>query len=515
MLDGVTTAVNRDVPWARLDVRHQAARRVCRRIYRVTALSAPLAFGVHNNNLVNFLRGVRERVFAVQRGTELVMPPRPHPGAFERELSTEARTLDRMASSTTPYTYDQFVDTYAGRRRTVYQMAVDSLVARAVNRRDAQSRSFLKAEKIAFYLKDDPAPRLIHPRDPRYNVEVGRFVKRIEHNVYHHIDEMWGDRTVLKGYNAGQVAGILSRKWQSFKRPVAIGLDASRFDQHVSVEALKWEHERYLAHFNGHDREVLRELLSWQLQTKCVGRCDDATIRYTVDGMRFSGDMNTGLGNCLLMSSMVHAWCRIRGVKAQLGNNGDDCVLILEAGQVTALDLQGMCAWFESLGFTMKVEPTVDVFERIEFCQCSPVWAGDRYVMVRKHGHAMAKDCISLKPLNSRKLFDRWRNSIGLCGISLTGGVPVQQSFYCAMRRGAGDGKLDDPTMETGFARMARGMSREVQAITAESRLSYWLAFGVSPDEQVALEKWFERRHLEYSFTQAEGTNACPLELSL
>lgn len=479
-------------------------------------MSPPLAYGVHNNNLVNLKRGLRERVYAVESDGVLVEPPRPKPGVFDVELATEARELDRSSFPTARYTYEEFVDTYSGRRRTVYQNAVTSLTTLPVRRQDANSMSFLKAEKLALWSKGDPAPRLIHPRDPRYNVEVGRFVKRIEHEVYHAVDHMWGDRTILKGYNAADVARILRGKWDSFDGPVAIGLDASRFDQHVSVEALKWEHQRYLRYFRGRDREELAQLLDWQLRTKCFARCDDGRIKYTVDGMRFSGDMNTGLGNCLLMSSMVHAWCRRRGVRAKLGNNGDDCVLILDGRQVGQLDLSAMCRWFRMLGFTMKVEDTVDVFERIEFCQSHPVWAGEDWVMCRAHRRAMAKDCISLKPLDSRRVYDKWRRAVGLCGASLTGGIPVQQDFYHALMRGAGDQALIDPTLETGMAMLARGMSRTYAPPTAASRYSYWLAFGITPDEQVALEGFLGQVHLGYTCPiPAEGTRRCPTELTL
>lgn len=516
MVRGVTTDVTRDVPWARLDTLTWVPRREGRRIYRVSGLSPPLSFGVHNNNLVNLTRGIRERVFAVESGGRLMQPPRPDPGFLARELATEARKLDGLAPPTTRYTYDEFVDTYTGRRRSIYQAAVASLASLPVHRRDASSKAFLKAEKIAFYAKEDPAPRLIHPRDPRYNVEVGRFVKRIEHGVYHAVDQMWGERTILKGYNAADVARILRRKWDRFDRPVAIGLDASRFDQHVSVDALKWEHDRYLAYFVGHDREELARLLSWQLSTKCFARCDDGRIKYTVEGMRFSGDMNTGLGNCLLMSSMVHAWCRQQGIDAELGNNGDDCALILDARQVGQLNIDAMCQWFRKLGFTMKVEEVVDVFERIEFCQSNPVWAGDAWVMCRKHRHAMAKDCISLKPLDQRGVYDQWRRAVGLCGLSLTGGIPVQQDFYAAMARDSGARALEDPTMETGMAMLARGMSRTLSPPTPEARYSYWLAFGVTPDQQEALEGFLGGVHLGFTPPiPAEGTSRSPTELLL
>lgn len=473
-----------------------------------------MLFGVHNNNLDNLKRGIRERVYAVEIDGGLDEPPRPGPGVFDRELAMEAAVLDRLASPTTRYTYDEFIDTYTGRRRLVYQGAVATLATLPVHRGDAGSKSFLKAEKLALYRKGDPAPRLIHPRDPRYNVEVGRFLKKIEHEVYHSIDRMWGDRTVLKGYNASDVARIIRAKCDQFDDWVCIGLDASRFDQHVSVPALKWEHSRYEPYFHGRDREELRRLLRWQLKTKCFARCDNGRVKYTVKGMRFSGDMNTGLGNCLLMSSMVHAWCRRRGVDARLGNNGDDCVLIMSARQVEQLDLDGMCRWFRELGFTMKVEDKVDVFEQIEFCQAHPVWAGDEWVMCRKHGHAMAKDCVSLKPLDNKSVYDMWRRSVGLCGLSLTGGIPVQQEFYAAMARGAGLKSLSDPTLETGMAMLARGMRREMSPPTPEARYSYWLAFGVTPDQQEVLEEFLGGVDLAFlPPIPAEGTKRCPTEL--
>lgn len=478
-----------------------------RRFYRVTALCPGLRFGVHENNLVNLLRGIRERVFAVEGPEGLQSPPRPDPGLFEEQLAGFAKAFDRLSPTTTRWTDEQFCSTYSGRRETVYRDAAASLQQLPVRRQDARSDSFLKAEKIPFYAKSDPAPRLIHPRSPRYNVAVGRYLKRIEHDVYRQVDDVWGERTVLKGYNAAQVGAIMASKWGKYKHPVAIGLDASRFDQHVSVDALRWEHKRYLGFFRGTDREELARLLGWQLSTKCVARCRDGRVKYQVDGMRFSGDMNTGMGNCLLMSAMVHAWCNGK-VRASLANNGDDCVLILEQAQLSSLRLQEMVEWFKRLGFTMKVEKPVFDLEQVEFCQTHPLYDGERWLMVRKHRHAMSKDCISIKPLDNRKVFDAWRKSVGLAGLSLTGGIPVQQEFYCAMMRGATGKTLErEPTLETGFMRLARGMDRRWAAPSPEARYSYWLAFGVLPDEQVALENWYRAVQLEYRPAQAEGAS--------
>lgn len=513
---GVTTGISRDVPWARLAVRSLAGKQNIRRIYRVSALSPPLLFGVHENNLVNLLRGIRERVFAVEIDGRLEKPPRPESGRVETELAGFAKAFDKLSPPTTPWDTDTFCGTYVGRRETVYREAAESLQRQPVRRADANSDSFLKAEKIPFYAKADPAPRLIHPRSPRYNVAVGVFLKKIEHDVYRQVDKVWQSRTILKGYNAHEVGRIMAKKWAKFRKPVGIGLDASRFDQHVSAQALRWEHARYLGFFRGIDRETLAELLSWQLSTKCVARCKDGKVKYRVDGMRFSGDMNTGMGNCLLMSAMVWCWCRKQGVKAQLANNGDDCVLIVEEGQLSQLDLHQMVKWFHTLGFTMKVEEPVRDLERVEFCQTHPIFDGDDWVMVRKHRHATAKDCVSIKPLDSSSVFDKWRLSVGLAGLHLTGGIPCQQEFYVAMARGAkGEALRGDPTLETGFMRLARGMDRCYSEPSPAARYSYWLAFGITPDEQVALEQTYRGRSLAWLAPREEGIVTPDSELLL
>lgn len=477
--------------WARLAIKRCVAKTTTERQFcRVTALSPGLRFGVHNNNLVNLVRGINERVFAVETDRGLGPPPRPDAGVFWDELRHFSRQFGKRVVVTTPWSHDEFVATYEGRRATIYRAAADSLCCEPVNRRDASSNAFMKMDKVPFYQKDDPAARLIHPRDPRYNVEVGVFIKKIEHDVYHAVDDVFGSRTILKGYNAKQVGGIMYGKWNRFRQPVGVGLDASRFDQHVSVDALRWEHAQYLKFFRGCDRERLATLLSWQLRTKVRARARDGSVKYEVHGMRFSGDMNTGLGNCLLMCAMVWSWARRQAVNIELANNGDDCVVVMEADDLARFDLHEMRAWFRTLGFTMKVETPVYDLEKIEFCQSHPINTGDGWLMVRKHRHAMAKDCVSLKPLNGPKVFDKWRLAVGLAGLSLTGGVPVQQDFYTAFMRGAKGAKLEnDLSLETGFMRFARGMSRRYVPPSEVARYSYWVAFGVTPDEQVALER--------------------------
>jgi hypothetical protein len=69
-----------------LTVRRWAPKRTERRVYVIRGITPGLRFGVHNSCVDNLLRGIRERVYAVEDGGRLVAPPRPGPGVFEQEL---------------------------------------------------------------------------------------------------------------------------------------------------------------------------------------------------------------------------------------------------------------------------------------------------------------------------------------------------------------------------------------------------------------------------------------------
>lgn len=469
-------------------VTHTGAVPKTRSVYRLSGVAPPVEYGVHNNNLSNLVRGLQERVFFVEEQGQLVPPPRPAPGVFAARMKEfKDRLLGKMEMAA-PCSLDEFVKMYAGdRRQKVYAQAVESLRFRPVEMKDACLTTFVKAEKINFTAKSDPAPRVIQPRTPRYNAMVGCYLKRLEKAIYRGIAEVYGDTTVLKGQNAEGTAALLRSKWESFQDPVAVGLDASRFDQHVSKDALKWEHSVYEKCFYPQYRGELRQLLKWQLLNKGFARATDGFVKYQVEGCRMSGDMNTALGNCLIMCGLVHAYCEQVGVRVKLANNGDDCVVFMERRDLVRFS-GGLKAWFREMGFTMKVEEPVRVFERIEFCQTNPVCVDGTWRMCRNFYTAMAKDSTSVLPLERGG--GKWAHSIGVCGMALAGGVPVFQEFYNALiRAGSGAGFGKHPALEGGFAIMSNGMHAEYTAISDSTRVSFWEAYGILPTEQLILEE--------------------------
>lgn len=465
-------------------------------------------YSVHANNATNLARGITERVLYVLRGQGLDKPPQPKKGVFQRLSALRGRLIKRMPP--TPIVpLSDYPALYSGRKRAIYQRAVDSLAQRGVSIVDSFVSTFLKAEKINFTAKVDPAPRVIQPRTPRYNAEVGCYLKLFEKRVFAGFEREFGYPVVLKGLNASQVAGWLRQHWDHFRQPVAVGLDASRFDQHVSVEALQFEHSFYNAAFGC---PKLRRLLSWQLNNRGIARVPGWRFDYTTSGCRMSGDINTSLGNCIIMSCMVIGYCEHVGIDYRLANNGDDCVVVVERSDLARLD--GIDAWMLDFGFTLTREAPVDVFERIEFCQAQPVYTGSGWRMVRNPFTAMSKDCVSLVSWEPEVSFRQWATAISQCGLSLTRGVPVWEAWYEQLARIGGGVAAEGVTErvnECGMYYMSRGVV--ACEVDDEARASFWRAFGITPDVQVALEAYYRQDCVVSPTTPMMLTDIYPLDL--
>lgn len=485
----VTTSVDR-TSVAGLLTRPEKSRvsRKSRTVRYLAGFGTGASYGVHEDNQKNMARGIAERVLYVPRDGGLARAPQPLRGVFGVRLKSIRQRLLGVLTPTPVVERRAYADLYVGRKQEIYRRAAESLAIRAINPRDAYTSTFLKAEKVNFDKKPDPAPRVIQPRSPRYNLEVGRYLKLFEKRLFAGFRSVFGYPVILKGMNASETAGWLHRHWSEMAEPVAIGLDASRFDQHVSIAALRWEHGIYNSVFQS---DELARLLRWQLVNHGIARTSGVRMDYWTQGCRMSGDINTSLGNCLIMSSIVIAYCEHVGVKFRLANNGDDCVLIVERSEISRLD--GIDQWFLEFGFTLTREPVVSVFEQIEFCQAQPVYTGSGWRMVRNIYTAMSKDCVSLLSWNTEKDFQSWAHAIGSCGLSLTEGVPVWEQWYRRLIAIGceGPGGVVERVRESGSAFMASGVVG--CEVTAESRVSFYKAFGVTPDQQLALESEYRQ----------------------
>lgn len=436
-------------------------------------------YSVHNNSLNNLLRGLNERVFYTDNNrTERLRPVAQGFDVLDQYFTADFRTCRSRV-----WSLEEFVASYSGSQFTRYQRAADSLALLPWTDRDCKVSTFVKCEKIDFSVKDDPAPRVIQPRDPRFNAAIGRFVKPLEKLVYKKLGQLYEYPCIAKGFDVYQTGDIIHKKWSLFNTPCAVSLDASRFDQHCSVQALQWTHKIYSKFCD--DPEFML-LLSKMLVNKGHGSCKDGFVKYEVEGCRMSGDMDTALGNCLLMVAMTYSLCKKLGIRHEVMDNGDDITVFMDRRDADVF-IPEVSQWYADLGFKMKIEPIVNCLEEIEFCQMHPVFDGVEWRMVRNLS-ALGKDLVcTTNPEQVRK----WIQCIGLGGLSLTSGMPVYQEFYSWLAKfSTGINKTSRWKLyqSSGFFRMASKTHRHPVPVSVEARESFCRAFKMDISQQQSLE---------------------------
>lgn len=440
-------------------------------------------WGVHNNSYCNLTRALCERVLTVDQGGRPILPPQPAVGFVKSAMKGFTKRLLHAVRRVPTMSTTEFVDTYVGRKRKLYARVVEDININPVTRKDAYIMPFIKDEKTNLTRKDDPCPRIIQPRSPRFNVAIGVHLKPMEKPIFRGIAAVFGSTTVMKGLNASERGIIIKSKWDRFTKPFAIMLDAKRFDQHVSRDVIDWEHsvEERIAI----GRDDLKRLNRMRRKNVCFIRTNQGGYKYTLNGVRMSGDMDTAMGNCLTMCGMTYSFMTELGIsKYEYMNDGDDGVLIVEGGD-SRLVLDRFRDYFLKFGFTMKLEGTAQVLEHVEFCQSRPVFDGTSYRFVRDPRVCLDKDSLSLKTDISVVGMRHLRDSIGWCGMSLAGDMPIFGAFYSSM--------IMYPEREreytTGMEFLSRGMNPKFSPPTDEARLSFYTAYGISPDEQITIER--------------------------
>jgi hypothetical protein len=454
---------------------------------------------VYNNTIDVIGRAFEERYFLCKTkdGFEPALHVRPRTYKRNIWLVSFKDIVVRICGDAPVVSLQRVVEAYTGAKRRIYQRAYESLMITPICKNDSILHSFAKYEKIDL----GKVPRVINPRDARYNLTLGKYLKFLEKRVYKGINVAFGahtPHTVIKGLNVVEAAGVIKEKWSRFLNPVAVGLDASKFDMHTSVPALRYEHSVYTSIFP--QSSELKELLRWQEVNGGRAFCDDGMVKFKMHGTRSSGDLNTSLGNCIIMCGLIFAFTRERGLDVELCNNGDDCVVILEQIQLNAFMLN-LPKWFVRHGYRMTVEDPVYELEQIEFCQSRPVCVDGTYRMVRNLTNSITKDPLCLVPVQTPKVLRMWYGAVGDCGLSITSGVPILQEYYKMFRRAGkaySEGFLKHVNKNSSHMERMRGMGvPKTNAISAATRCSFYFAFGILPELQMSIESAYANTTLE------------------
>lgn len=472
---------------------------------------------LHNSTIANLERGILERVFYCKNSDGVLAPPMTtSEKIFNGVLGRYEPHYYQALQGSTSISAEQFACSYSGRKQARYKDAALSLQTKPLTWDDFWIGTFGKVEKTDCTLKSDPVQRVISAYSPRTIVETGRYFKPIEQPLIDAMDSLWGEPTIMKGYNADEIGGYIHDKWHALNEPVAVSLDVTRLDQHIGVPALKWEQRIYCSAYNDEEQEYFKWLLSGQLEPRGRARCKDGHLRYSVNGTRTSGCNNTGTGNCLIVSTSAYDLCKrvVKLVKFSAVDNGDDITIFMERRNLRKF-LSHVTSYFAELGLPVKVEKIAYTMEHIDFCQTRPVRVGDKARMVRIPKTSLSKDATSIKPLTYAGYTKKWMEAIGKGGQALTDAIPILPQYYQNFVDGSASIKLrstrsrrvqqrrsrsilSDPEMSGGLKWLSKRMEYSRREVSLRTAVSFWEAFGYSGDEQLLLTQYYSSMTLNY-----------------
>lgn len=467
----------------------------------------------HADCVCNQLEALITRVFGIESA------PKVNTAQLKR-LEALAKRLSRQIHKRPAWSLEEVVEHYKGKKRVRYGTAAAIYRKRGFRNKDHEVTLMVKDERKEVpsdYLPQyrakaaagstHPNPRAIQFRGPVHGVVLARFLKPIESDLY---DLQLGIfpstlHVVGKGKNLQARAALCVAKWRKFKNPVCVSVDASRFDRHVNIPLLKVEHGVYLRAHRNHP--LLRMLLQKHLRNKGRSRLG---VRYTTEGNRMSGDMNTALGNCILMLLMVVQYvneCHNVGKHFEILDDGDDCLLFLEREELDIVNAR-MIEYFAGFGMKLKLECIAHRLSDIEWCQTKLIETAEGWMFVPCPSKVLSRTLLSRKFVQFKgEKEDSYRKrvaelvwTIGKCESVLNRGVPILFEFARAlMRVGQRPRKSELTTDDAYYYRLGDQRAKyhtdvDHLPITSKARLDFHMAFNIAPASQeraeVSLNTW-------------------------
>lgn len=449
--------------------------------FRLQHAASGIRVSPFSKGIDNVVSGMKERVFYIDGEGH-----RPPP--CRRRADELGFLVDEVVSAVghcSRVTGAEFIRSRTGSKRAMYERARNELMVKPTSLAELARLQFFTKMESTTWTKQQ-VPRIVSPRSFGFNYLLGKYLRPLEHKVFDALANLFcGDIVVAKGLTQLEKGNLIAAKLKPGY--VAVGLDASRFDQTIGRELLKAEHAIYTGVYAGD--KLLSDLLRHQLSNKGVARCRDGIAHANIGAMRCSGDQNTSLGNCIVSCLLAKLFYLEHGISGDVLNDGDDLIMFLPEESLPKL--VGLTDWYERWGLRMKVEEPARTPEQVEFCQSRPVWVPEGYLLVRNPAKALNTDYAGGTRIERTEDYLVHLRNVGLCGLAMAAGVPIYQSWYSAGVRNGKTGRFTEELR--GLAYQARiewskGGSAAPKPIHWRTRDSFWMAFGVDPRQQQALE---------------------------
>jgi len=408
---------------------------------------------------------------------------RRNPGLHKLLWEQATSLSDKMGRGfrgITPMCEEQVLKACTARQRPNYARGFAK--GREFNRGWGVIEPFIKWEKYSYYDKPDRVPRPIQPRSLMYRARLAQYMKPMEHAMIHMVLPGCKFPFLAKGKSSSRLAEMFMEMVARFRSPVVLALDQSAFDGHIGT-CLKRLENRAFRQMAARD-PLLNSLLDIQEAKSSMLRIGGKKHKLKFNG-RCSGDPQTGCGNSLLMAVTCRA---IFDNDIELFVNGDDTNVIMEAE-----DLESALAkidQFDAFGLNCRVEGVFVEMEKVFWCQCYLTQCYDGWRWIRNWQRVL--DTILINEEYSKK---NWRNlmkGIAIGEAATNPGQPIISPICQYITKwNLKVHKLGKPIptyqrWELEGCPSSRALCFEV---TAQSRLLFEERYGISPKEQVSMEK--------------------------
>jgi len=118
-------------------VKHAKDQAKARRLYSIKELSGNLDLGVNNPDITTLECALLERMYYCKVGTTFSAPPPVDKGLFAGRMQEFRGELLKRCRPATKMSLEEVVETYTGRRRTIYQNAYNHLIRIGLSRAPA------------------------------------------------------------------------------------------------------------------------------------------------------------------------------------------------------------------------------------------------------------------------------------------------------------------------------------------------------------------------------------------
>jgi len=446
---------------------------------------------VHANSSANELAAIRNRVVM-----EVEEAGSGEWVALVQTATEVHREVHGLLGTSCRWTLRRTTKHMVERHGKAYVHAAQSLVEKPLSNMDFKVKMFIKAEKSVVeegaVLK---TPRAIQYRGPRPNLRLAQYLCEFEAQFYSHYQVCRpGSRMhTSKGLSPKTRAGLVADLWHRNPAPMALCLDYSRFDAHVTAACLSLEHQFYLNMFPG-DRE-LQWMLSQQLFNKGTGRWG---TKYGLKGGRMSGDVNTALGNTLLNFVVL---THLTNGAMDFVCEGDDAVIFGNAGDIRLL-VGRLVKEAAKIGFAIKAH-VVTALDDVDYCSSRilEVRPGE-YTSIRCWPKPLVTDPWAVKPVTSWSSWAEKARTMAVCAAVAYAGQPIYEQWAAYLLSHTIPDVGLDPWYNRDLWLRTQVLVRDTNGqtgVTVLARASFYQSTNIWPSEQLLLEQKLREEMGQYS----------------